>query len=164
MSKHKYYTLQCDHCGETYRIRSDEYKRKYVKGGRSKLCPQCVPINFDGFIDTKGYVVKNVRAYPPEHWDLLLQMCKGNRQVKDHRALMAIHLGRPLGDSEVVHHRNGDKSDNRIENLEIISASDHTVFHMTELAEENRRLVARVEELEKEVRCLYERLLGAERR
>jgi hypothetical protein len=49
--------------------------------------------------------------------------------VLEHRLVMSQHLGRPLGDNEIVHHINGDKTDNRIENLEIHTASTHRMEH-----------------------------------
>ena len=50
--------------------------------------------------------------------------------IDEHRFIMEQCLGRQLSRDEVVHHKNGDKRDNRIENLEVMLLSDHSRFHM----------------------------------
>lgn len=69
----------------------------------------------EGWIDSRGY----------------RQIKIGNRNVRYHRYLMEQQLGRKLEPWEVVHHINGIKDDNRIENLEIKEFGQHTTDHLT---------------------------------
>lgn len=53
----------------------------------------------------------------------------GGRYKMEHVHVMEQHLGRRLTRSEVVHHKNGDKTDNRLENLEVMTVSEHMRHH-----------------------------------
>lgn len=49
--------------------------------------------------------------------------------VLEHRIVVENHIGRLLLSNEVVHHRNGDKKDNRPENLEVMTLAGHSSHH-----------------------------------
>lgn len=49
---------------------------------------------------------------------------------KKYRSIVEIHIGRKLNSNQVVHHVNGIKTDNRFENLRIMSNSEHHKLHM----------------------------------
>ena len=53
--------------------------------------------------------------------------------VLEHRLLMERHLGRRLRPDEIVHHVNHDASDNRIENLAVMTQSEHIREHKPRL-------------------------------
>lgn len=52
-----------------------------------------------------------------------------SKRILEHRYVMQKQIGRNLNDYEIVHHINGDNSDNRIENLQIMTQSEHAKLH-----------------------------------
>lgn len=49
--------------------------------------------------------------------------------IDEHRYVMRQHLGRGLGYNEVVHHRDGNKQNNVLNNLELVDRSSHARQH-----------------------------------
>jgi ribosomal protein S27E len=119
----------CTHCykkgeqGKKYREEeSKRMKGKYLgahskswKGGRTRT--------------TTGYI--STCIYPGDPYFSMTYKSVGSSRyrISEHRLIMAQHLGRCLEHGEVVHHKNGVKDDNRIENLELTSSGKHITDH-----------------------------------
>lgn len=57
---------------------------------------------------------------------------KGKRIfIDEHRKVMEDYLGRKLTRYEVVHHKDGNKNNNKIDNLVVMSLSEHSKMHQT---------------------------------
>jgi tellurite resistance-related uncharacterized protein len=63
-----------------------------------------------GRCNKNGYIL----VYKPNH-----PFCKSDGYIYEHRLVMEKHLGRYLKPKEYIHHKNGIKDDNRIENLQL---------------------------------------------
>ncbi len=61
-----------------------------------------------------------------------IEIWDGNRWIGEHRQIMEKVEGRKLKRSEHVHHINGKRDDNRIENLVVLTISQHNHHHKKE--------------------------------
>ena len=75
----------------------------------------------------------HVRWFPRHNTSYrLISVTKGGvrRQVFEHRLVMERHLGRALLPGEVVHHKDGDGLNNALDNLELMTQTEHQREHL----------------------------------
>jgi hypothetical protein len=100
------------------KISSEKAHTKYLKTkdlcacGKTKSryaerCRDCAQPAADWKYDKQGYIVKYFNG----------------KEIRQHRVVMEQHLNRELLPEENVHHKNGVRDDNRLENLELWSSS-----------------------------------------
>lgn len=80
-------------------------------------------------ITTQGYVILTLedgKRHPN---------AQATGRILEHIKVMSDFLGRPLEKGEEVHHKNGNRADNRIENLELWTRSHPTGVRVTDLYE-----------------------------
>lgn len=112
--------VKCARCGQEHVTFASNIRSEVFTG----MCRSCFhtgpssPTWKGGRVTKHGYIY--VRVYPEHPFHDAMTNNMG--YIAEHRLVMAEHLGRPLKRTEVVHHKNSDKTDNRIENLELYTS------------------------------------------
>lgn len=122
-------TARCESCGENFTKRPTQGSKtandnRYCSY-RCRWAGAQSRDDYGRYLNAEGYVILDKRwSQRPATRGLKadgyvrLNLRKDGR-VLEHRHVMEQHLGRPLLPDETVHHRNGVKTDNRLENLEL---------------------------------------------
>lgn len=152
----RYIWKACVDCGTERWVRVDR------QGFRCSHCAGRITTNGHGFIGLKGKESINWRGgrvcMPDGYikvWcepDSCFTSMRNGNYILEHRLVMAQYLGRALLNSEMVHHKNGIKDDNRIENLYLCNKTEHSAI----LVKEIKRLYEIIGTLEEKVKKLEE--------
>jgi hypothetical protein len=110
---------QCVICGKDFPHRPSEDSKGSIHTFCSMSCMNAnkkLGLPFRQYLAYDGYIVMSATD-------------DGRKQIKLHRYLMEQFIGRKLLPREIVHHINNNKLDNRIENLKMMSRSEHNIVH-----------------------------------
>lgn len=121
--------IKCSSCGETFITRGrwrEDKQRQFLDRSRCKNCIQLRKrAKAIGYYNGFPVYLERRKGYPVVYW--LGNGKAGNYSV--HRLVMDDHLRKTRGfglqPGEVVHHKNGDKQDWRLENLELRTIRTH---------------------------------------
>ncbi|HEC66789.1 MAG TPA: hypothetical protein ENI23_16060 [bacterium] len=113
-------------CGCNEKFIQEKYNKGYIVGHWRKFYKHLMSGDKSrfwngGIINKRGYIFIHSPNHP--HND--------GGYVKKSRLTMEKKIGRFLKSTEIIHHINGIKDDDRIENLIILTRSAHTVIHKT---------------------------------
>lgn len=112
-----YYPKQCKKC----------YKRCRFPEERIKKLKETLKQNGHPGAKPVGTKVKHSSRKGLEYWRIKIH--EPNQWQYDHRYVMEKHLKRQLKKSEQIHHIDGDTLNNSIENLQVVTTSEHLSIH-----------------------------------
>lgn len=113
--------LSCQQCGAQFTNEPNELARP----GRGQFCTRaCADFAKIGRPGSRWYGARTIDAY-----GYVQISVTGEGQVFEHRHIMEVALGRKLADDEDVHHLNSLRDDNHLENLVVMSRTEHKELH-----------------------------------
>lgn len=109
----------CEHCGQTFYTWPSK-----IRVGKGRFCSQSCSAK-----SRLGERAGNWRGGRSIHEAGYIILRRNGVDIYEHRAIMEEILDRPLHKWEIVHHVDGDKSNNDPSNLQVMTQSEHVRLH-----------------------------------
>ena len=109
--------INCEDCGEMLFVRATS---------RRTRCDKCAAKHWSEEMHKPHNIEKQIISHRENSKE-----CNYHKVGKkyEHREKMEQYLGRKLEKNEVVHHKDGNRHNNDLDNLEVMSRSEHTRLH-----------------------------------
>lgn len=121
-SKNTQVVKKCIVCGEDYKVKKSHAPK------RETCSMKCAgTIRWKKIGGNKHPRWREIKKIPSVYFYKRVKIPGGYQY--EHRYVMEQHLGRKLERNEIVHHINEDPKDNRIENLRLMTNSEHMKLH-----------------------------------
>ncbi|PRR85991.1 HNH endonuclease signature motif containing protein [Clostridium luticellarii] len=129
LAQRKRIVKHCEMCGKSFEVQRNSKQRFCSVNCVNKYKKKSGKYKKNGYWYENGYKVLYV---------------EGNKCIKEHIKVMEEHMGRKLKKNEVVHHINGNKSDNRLQNLKLMTREEHSSYHRKLELKNGKKLFKRV--------------------
>lgn len=140
------YCLKCDQCGKEFTRQKGSMSASRLNNDYKHYCQDCFDYGTvadvgratkitnlesrigERRIDSEGYV--NIYVGPKTS-DKCLYAGIGHYcgSVREHILVMERHIERPIKKGEAIHHIDGDKTNNNIKNLQLMTVAEHNACH-----------------------------------
>ena len=125
LKRRKGTTHTCQQCSK------DFYASEY-RNETAKFCSRrCIVLAHPEITEkarTNSPIMKRAGKCNPKRY---ITIKVNGKYIREHRHVMQVHLGRTLETYEQVHHINGNGTDNRIENLMVLTNSEHQKLELS---------------------------------
>ena len=115
--------FNCSTCGKSHERQGHKYNLQWKRHFCSVACQRAFFVGANNPMWRGGKPTSNGYRY----------VTNNGKTTVEHRVVMEKHIGRPLRRFETVHHRNGVRHDNRIENLELYCSSHGAGQRVTDI-------------------------------
>lgn len=154
----------CPKCTRLLKLNNSNFRKdSRTKSGFNSICKKCKSELYDkkrykkskDILDSDFTKLISTGTFVDKHGYKMVMFKGGGITIPEHRWIMMKALGRPLKKWEFVHHKNKNRSDNRLENLELTpflqhkhDIEMHEKSSITTLVKENEKLRKHIKELE----------------